>query len=501
MGYRGDLGGLGRYVSTRMMEVAHYVDRVARPRLRRWSVRGEDVAWVEVAPEHREVLRELQGFGVTTRVVGGDLLGHFLSGYVVSDAGFFCSLTLTAQVAYGLAKYGDGALREQYLPHFARGEWLGATFYTEAAAGSDQGNIETVAEPAGGNLWRLRGTKYFASNAGLADAAVVTARPAPPRPGAKGVAAFFVPARGADGAPNWRILRLKDKLGTVTVPTGEVEVSGVGHYLGDIRVALELLTVARIDNSTAALGLARKALWEAYLYGLGRRAFGRRLVEHPLYLRDLLEMEARLEANLALTLQAAKAFAEAADERPPYGARYLRARLLSHIAKNMAAWASIDITRQAMEMLGGIGFLEEFPLAKLHRDALVTPIWEGTSNIHALDMLEAMGKGADIFGELKHVIEGLGDGRGELEALWGIVRAEFSDAAADCAEAHAKRLLARLGALAAAVYHRAWAQDAASRLGEKWPLAISRIYLLGVVGKDLSSDLLKEAEGALLWMG
>jgi hypothetical protein len=107
----------------------------------------------------------------------------------------------------------------------------GATFYTEVQAGNDLGGLETVAERIDERRWRLRGVKYFTSNVGLADAAVITAKPAPPRPGAKGVAAFFAPAYRAGGRPNWRILRLKDKLGTITVPTGEVELVDTEAYL------------------------------------------------------------------------------------------------------------------------------------------------------------------------------------------------------------------------------------------------------------------------------
>lgn len=203
---------------------------------------------------------------------------------------------------------------------------------------------------------------------GLADAAIITAKPHPPKTGAKGVSTYFAPAYRSDGSPNWKILRLKDKLGIITVPTGEVELRDTSAYmLGNIDtgiyIALEILTIARIDNSTAGLGLARKAPWEAVLYGNERKAFGKRLIEHPLYLRDVVEAEAKLEAILLLTLTAAKAFADASRETPPYSPAYHFARLLTHIVKNMAAWASVEITRYAMEMMSGIGFLEEFPMA------------------------------------------------------------------------------------------------------------------------------------------
>lgn len=506
-----DLERLGSYVSTVAMEEAYHIDRHARPALRRWDVLGREVNEVLVSSGHLRTLYDLLGFGVVSKPLTGeaDLMYHFVSGYVISDAGLFCTVTVTEQTAYGLSKYGDEEARSSYLPNFLRRDrpWMGATFYTELGAGSDLGGLETVAERFGDGRWRLRGLKYFASNAGLADAAIIAAKPAPLRYGAKAVATFFAPARRPDGRPNWRLLRLKEKLGTITVPTGEVELDGTEAHLLDtldsgIYVALEILTVARIDNSVAALGLARKAMWEAYLYGRERRAFGRRLAEHPLYVRDLVEMEARLQANLLLTLVAARAFSEVSHERPPYSPAYQRARLLTHVTKNLAAWTSIELTRYSMELMGGIGFLEEFPLAKLHRDALVTSIWEGTSNVQSLDMAEAFfakEAGWSLLSELGSRISRIGDGeaRRKLSAVLENVREEAALAVRDGVELHAKRLLTLLGRLTAATCYREWAEAS----GEEWATAMSDVYLLSeVLGRDLDSELVRRASSGLRWM-
>ena len=509
--HKGSLEGLGSYVSTRMMPEAYHIDRHARPSLIKWSVRGEELDEVLVSSGHIRTLYDLLGFGVVSKALTGeaDLMYHFVSGYVISDAGLFCSVTLTMQTAYGLGKYGDDATRSAYLPHFLREErpWMGATFYTELGAGSDLGGLETVAERAGDGTWRLKGLKYFASNAGLANAAIVTAKPAPVRYGARAVATFFAPALRPDGRPNWRLLRLKEKLGTITVPTGEVELNEtLAHILSTpengIYVALEILTLARIDNSLAGLGLARKALWEVYLYGRERRAFGRRLVDHPLYLRDLVEMEARLQANLLLSLVTARSFTEVSDERPPYSPNYHAARLLTHLTKNMAAWTSIDLTRYSMELMGGIGFLEEFPMAKLHRDALVTSIWEGTSNVHSLDMAEAFYSkeaGWNLLEDLNARISGLSDqeARRKLSAALEGVRDEAATAVRDGVELHAKRLLTLLGRLISATLYQEWAESSC----EEWATAMSRVYLLtDVLGRDVDSDLVRRASYGLAWM-
>lgn len=507
-----DLDALGGYVSTKMIEEAYYVDHYAKPVLKRWSVRGEEVNYVQVSPSHLQTIYDLLRFGVVSKTITRerDLLYHFVSGYLISDAGFFCTITVTEQTAYGLAKYGDDEAKALYLPNFLKSErpWLGATFYTEVQAGSDLGGLETVADRGADGVWRLRGIKYFTSNVGLADAAIITAKPAPPRPGAKGVATFFAPAYRQDGSPNWKLLRLKDKLGTVTVPTGEVELKDteavlLGSLDAGIYIALEILTIARIDNSTAGLGLARKALWEAYLYGNERRAFGKRLVEHPLYLRDLVEMEAKLQANLLLTLVAAKAFSDGAwGEKPPYSQTYHYARLLTHVVKNLAAWASIDITRYSMELLGGIGFLEEFPLAKIHRDALVTAIWEGTSNIQSLDMAEVFYRkngGKAFIEEVSTRINNLRDdeARHILFSALDNVKDLSKRALEDGVELHSKKLLSAVGKTAAATYYQGWAEE----LGEGWALALSKIYLYTeIAGKEIDSDLVKKGAEGLYWM-
>jgi acyl-CoA dehydrogenase len=294
----------------------------------------------------------------------------------------------------------------------------------------------------------------------------------------------------------------------VTVPTGEVELKDTEAYLlgttdMGIYIALEILTIARIDNSTAGLGLARKALWEAYLYGNERRAFGKRLIEHPLYLRDVVEMEAKLQATLLFTLTAAKTFSDVAPrEKPPYSQAYHHARLLTHIAKNMAAWASIDITRYSMELMGGIGFLEEYPMAKLHRDSLVTAIWEGTSNIQSLDMAEVLFRkeaGKALLEDLAARISNLRDDetRRKLYAALETVKDEITQALKDGVETHAKRLLTSIGTLATATYYRQWAETAQ----EEWADAMSKIYIhTQLLGRNIDSTLIRKASYGLLWM-
>jgi acyl-CoA dehydrogenase len=270
---------------------------------------------------------------------------------------------------------------------------------TETQGGSDLGANRTVACLRSAE-WRLIGAdKYFASNAGLADLAVVTARPESAQPGPKGIALFLVPRLDEQGELNFKIRRLKRKSATRAVPTGEVEFENslaylVGEASQGIYYTLENLTVSRLANAVGAMGLAHKAHLEALFRVQARSAFGLPLASHPLIRRDLADLAVRMAGGLALVFHAVQAFDLAWKETPPYTGAYHYARFLSHLAKNRTADHSIFATQLAMELFGGLGFLEDFAISRLHRESLVTAIWEGGSNIQALDMLESMQKKA-----------------------------------------------------------------------------------------------------------
>lgn len=393
-----NLEEIGRYVSNEMIEDSMFIDHYGNPVMQMWSVLDKRIDGVWISRTHGNMIDRLLDLGVVSSIVErNDLMFHFISGYLISDSGLFCTLTLTGQTAYGIKKYGQNRL-DHFLRHYInKDHWLGATYYTEIQGGSDLGSNETVSVKSGDKFILNGENKYFASNAGLADGAIVTARIEGSMPGAKGISVFFVPTLKSDGSRNYEIRRIKEKLGTIMVPTGEVVLkNSEGYILGDekigIYVAMEILEISRIDDALAAVGIARKALWEAYLYANRRTAFGKPLIEHPLMLRDLIEMEAEVEASEVLSLIAADMFSKASDLRPPYDDEYHLARAFTHMAKNIASWSSDYVTRYSMEVFGGKGFLEEFPVGKFHRDSIVTSLWEGTSNIQALDFLELVRK-------------------------------------------------------------------------------------------------------------
>jgi acyl-CoA dehydrogenase len=398
------LPSLGEFAGKDVYEIADYVDKVARPKLIIWSLEGDrvDRAWLD--PAERSVLEKLiTEYGVNKGpYTSGDWFGYFASIYLIGDPGIACILTVTNQTAYAVYKYGDSAAK-RYLPSLI-GEGtaekelrFGATWFTEIQGGSDLG-ANTVQAFKEGNAWKLDGnTKYFSSDAGLANLAIVTARPRDAKPGAKGIALFLVPEFDSNGKRNFSVRRLKEKSGTVAVPTGEVEFhESEAMLLGEaekgIYYTLENLMVSRLSNAVGALGVARKAYLEAYYYAKKRKAFGRSLIDHPLVQRDLLEMEVYIEGTMAVTFKAISGFQKTFMDTPPYTDGYHYTRLLTHISKNLTADMAAHVTRLAMELHGGIGFLAEFPVERWHREALITPIWEGPSNIQALDMLEVIVK-------------------------------------------------------------------------------------------------------------
>jgi len=423
---------LGRFVSDELIEVSAIVDHYAKPVLQTWSITDERLDSIWLSPEHSRMLSKMQKLGVVRSAVEpGGTIKHFLSGYIISDPGFYCTLTLTAQTAYALHKYGDSGTRGEFLPRYLDPDdpWYGATYYTEIQGGSDLGANRASASFVNGRWIIDSNDKYFASNAGLADGSIVTARPAGSESGTRGLAVFFVPARNSKGELNYYVRRLKDKLGTISVPTGEVEMIGSEAYLlGErkygIYYAMEILMISRIDDAISAAGIARKALWESYLYACSRMAFGRKIIDHPLLLRDFLEMEADLEASLVLSLLAADLFSKASSQKPPYDEIYHKARVLSHIAKNNASWVSDAVTRYCMEIFGGKGFLKEFPIEKFHRDSIVTSIWEGTSNIQALDLMELLQKKKIhlvLKEELLELIESLSDRSWKIKVVEAVL--------------------------------------------------------------------------------
>ena len=473
--HQDELARFGELAGGRAYALADWVDRAAQPQLVMHDLDGRRVDRARLDPAHLQLLQDM-AFINRPPYTGGTWQHHFALGYLLADTGLYCSLIVTNQTAYAIYKYAPE--HNAWLEPLLSGQAWGATWMTETHGGSDLGANRTIARRTG-DTWRLEGDdKYFASNAGLADLAIATARPEGAAAGPKGIALFLVPRLDEQGRLNYRVRRLKHKSATRAVPTGEVEFRNadgqgsqaylVGQAGLGIYYTLENLTVSRLANAAGAMGLARKAHLEALFRVQARSAFGRPLLEHPLIRRDLTDLAVRTAAGLALVFRAVQAFDCAWQEQPPYTNAYHYARFLSHLAKNRTADHAIAATQLAMEIFGGAGFLDDFSVARLHREALVTAIWEGGSNLQSLDLLEAMHKKSahePFLDELVPLLEGAGTpaARQALEALEKTL-AQLSSLAPQAAQWYSKDALAVLAdaAQVALLY------DLAGQAGERY---------------------------------
>lgn len=389
--YQPELERFGALAGGEAYRIADHVDKEARPVLVMHDLEGNRIDRVRLSPAQEALNRELAAMN-RAPYQGESWYRHFALGYLLADPGLYCIQTITNATLYAIHKYA---------PQFARwkeallaGRAFGATWMTEVQGGSDLGANKVRAVPEGTH-WRLWGDKYFSSGAGLTDYAIVSARPEGAPAGAKGIALFLVPRLDGQGRLNYQVRRLKDKLATRAVPSGEVEFAGAeAHLIGraeeGIYYILETLTLSRLANACGAMGLARKAQLEALFRVRSRTAFGRKLEQHPLIRRDLTDLAVRIAGGLALTFRAVAAWDEAWQETPPYSPHYHYARLLAHLAKARTAEHGTYCTQLAMELFGGVGFVEDFAIARLAREALITPIWEGPANVQALDTLEVL---------------------------------------------------------------------------------------------------------------
>jgi alkylation response protein AidB-like acyl-CoA dehydrogenase len=410
--------------------ISEAVDRAGTPWLRMFDQFGKRTDEILFPPDYRKILKRGYQTGAIWRAFADDsssLRMHYLIDYLTCffDAGLGCPYIVSMSTTVPLKKYGTPELRDRYLPHLLRRDgtnWQGATWMTEVKGGSDLGaNVETIARPvqqtvqsadrAGStDLWLLNGDKYFCSNVG-AELAIVAARPTgalpsgtglPPANHAQdaratphGLALFLVPRFREDGELNYFIRRLKNKIGTRSVPTGEVELRDSEAYLlgkpeWGIYLILESLNLSRVGNITGSVALAQRALADALTFAAGRVAFGKPIIEHPLMRRQFDERFAQLRDARALMWEAIQLLDEVWQETPRYSDRYHLFRLIAHLAKYWTAELAVQFAKWNMEVHGGLGVLAEYPAERWLREAMILPIWEGTPHRQMLDGLEVM---------------------------------------------------------------------------------------------------------------
>lgn len=380
--------------------ISETIDRGGTPGLRMFDRLGKRVDEICYPREYQTMLRRGYRAGVIWRALEEQsLIPTYLLMYGISfhDPGICCPYTVSLGTAVPLAKYGSAELQARFLSQLLRKDdsvWQGATWMTEIKGGSDLGAaVETIARPAGEG-WLLRGEKYFTSNAG-AELAVVAARPEGAATGVRGLALFLVPRYRKNGELNFFVRRLKDKIATRSVPTGEIELKdSEGYLLGTadagVYLILEVLNVSRVANSVVSVAVAQRAMADALSYAEQRGAFGKRILDHPLLRHQFENRLAALQAAFALAWESVELLNEVWMERPPYSDRYHLFRLVAHLAKYWTAEFAVDSAKWAMEVYGGLGTLVEYGVERWLREAMILAIWEGTSHRQILDGLEVM---------------------------------------------------------------------------------------------------------------
>jgi alkylation response protein AidB-like acyl-CoA dehydrogenase len=486
------LDRLGALAGDRLDELAGQADRNP-PVLHQRRRSGEDGDWIEKHPAYRAMEQLAFGdHGLAALSHRGGVLGwpdpmppaaKFLLTYlfVQAEFGLMCPVSMTDSLTRSLRKFGDPALLARYLPALTSQDLdalsQGAMFMTEQAAGSDVGATAVRAVAAADGTWQLFGDKWFCSNAD-AGLAMVLARPDDAPAGTRGLSLFLLPRVLPDGRRNaYRIIRLKDKLGTRSMASGEITLQGATAFLvgepgAGFRQMADMINNSRLSNGVRAAGLMRRAVTEA-LFVAHRRVAFRRLVELPLMRRQLLKMLVRAEQARSMMLQTAEALRRSDAGEP--GA-YALLRILTPLIKFRACRDARVVAGDAMEVRGGCGYIEEWPDPRILRDAHLGSIWEGTSNIVALDVRRAVRRENALAALRAHVTALLDDAPPLADAQSALERA---CALADAAQSADGEVLARQ--TASALYHVASAAAMAweaGRLQDPHRLALARMVLV-----------------------
>jgi alkylation response protein AidB-like acyl-CoA dehydrogenase len=408
------------------------VDRAGTPWVKMFNQRGDRVDEIMMLPDYRRMLLEGYRAGVIWRAFEESLPASFALGYISAyyDMGLYCPYTVSLATAASVDKYASPAIREQFLPallHKDNAVWQGATWMTEIGGGSDLGAyVGTVATHIEVDQWRLNGDKYFCSNAG-AELAVVAARPENAPLGVRGLALFLVPRYRHDGSLNYTIRRLKDKIATRSVPTGEVELRDSEAYLlgeaqNGIYLILEVLNLSRVANSIGSIALAQRAMSDAYTFARDRVAFGKPLLEQPLMRRQFEDRVEALCRGFALAWEVVQLATQTWREvGPRYSDQFHLFRIITHLAKYWTAEFAVQTAKWAMEVNGGLGTLAEFGVERWLREAMIADIWEGPPHRQILDGMEVMerkGAGKLLFNYLTPFAESdaLDDVQARVEA-------------------------------------------------------------------------------------
>jgi putative acyl-CoA dehydrogenase len=459
-----------RWGTAEMAEAAGQADRCS-PVLHAFDAKGLRRDFVEFHPAYHRFMAESIAAGLHAstwdsagaRAPAPAEVARAACYYMVAQVenGHMCPVTMTRASVAALA--AEPSLRDRFLGRIASraydpsfrpieaksGMTLGMGM-TEKQGGTDVRTNTTRATPAGEG-YLLTGHKWFMS-APMCDAFLVLAQ------AAGGLTCFLLPRFCPDGSVNAvRIERLKNKLGNRSNASAEVEFADafawrVGAEGRGVRTIIEMVQLTRLDCAIASAGQMRAALAQALHHARHRIVFQRRLSEQPMMRCVLADLALDLEGALALVMRLARAF----DQAPRNPREAARARLLTPAAKYWICKSAPQFIYEAMECLGGNGYVEDGTLARLYREAPVNAIWEGSGNVVCLDVLRVLEREPDparaVIAELGHEVADL---PGAAEAMGATLR----DLSAPAGETMARASVERLARLAAAAALRATAPN------------------------------------------
>jgi alkylation response protein AidB-like acyl-CoA dehydrogenase len=335
-----------------------------------------------------ELFREHEIFGVLFDEEYGGLGASALMTLVaVEEVSKVCAtsgLIIAVQElgSLGIKLSGTDEQKQRFLPRLASGEWLAAYALTEPESGSDSAAMRSEAR-RDGDEYVLNGSKRFITNAGVASLYVVFAK-TDPQAGHAGISAFVVEAE----APGFSVGRIEPKMGIKGSTTGELFFDDcripVGNLLGEegegFKIAMRILDRSRPGIAAQGLGIAQGATDYALEYARSRETMGRPIANHQLIAATLADMETKCEAARGLLYKVGQLIDEDAPELTKYSA----------MAKVYCTDVAMEVTTDAVQVLGGYGYMQEYPVERMMRDAKITQIYEGTNQIQRLVIAREM---------------------------------------------------------------------------------------------------------------
>ena len=400
------LSRIGEKAATEWLELSRIAEQ-KKPVLTQFDAWGRRVDEITISPEWRLLEKAAAEEGVVatayerrqgeySRVYQMALL--YL--YAPSSAFFSCPLAMTDGAARAIELHGDNQLKANAFQYLTSRDpqtfWTSGQWMTERTGGSDVSGTSTEARHTDGRNYQLHGTKWFTS-ATTSQMALTLARTEGAAPGSRGLSLFYLELRDSSGRlKNIEVHRLKEKLGTDALPTAELTLHGtpavrLGEVGEGVKRIASVLNITRIYNSICALSHMRRGLDLAHSYAAKRRAFGHLLLEHALHRKTLQDLEVEFRKCFRLTFYVAELLGkEEIGLATEDDKKILRA--LTPIVKLYTAKKCIAVTSEVLECFGGAGYVENTHIPRLLRDAQVFSIWEGTTNVLALDFLRACEK-------------------------------------------------------------------------------------------------------------